>query len=60
MKKSEKFMEVVNIDEENLDIFWTIWGISMKFPRKMWLMTILKFTKKLVELVLVKCNLVDN
>ena len=66
MKKPEKFMEVVNIDEENLHIFWTIWGISIKFPINIWIITILKFKKKkkkkkkLVELVLVKCNLIDS
>ena len=32
-------------DGENLHIFWTIWGISMKFSGEMWLMIILKVTK---------------
>ena len=27
-------MKIVNIDFENLHIFWTNWGISMKFFRK--------------------------
>ena len=35
VKKSEKMMKIVNIDEENLLIFHTIWGISMKFSGKM-------------------------
>ena len=45
-KKSEKLMKIVNIDGENLYIFWTAWGISMKFSGKMWLAIILKVTKK--------------
>ena len=45
-KNSEKSMEVVNTDGENLYIFWTIWEISMKFSRKMCLMIILKFRQK--------------
>ena len=28
------------------NIFWTTWGNSMKFSGKMWLMIILKATKK--------------
>ena len=27
LKKSEKMMKIVNIDGENLHIFWTTWGI---------------------------------
>ena len=27
----------VNIERENFHIFWTTWGTSMKFSRKMWL-----------------------
>ena len=38
-------MKIANIDREILHIFWTTWGISMKFPGKMWLMTILKVTE---------------
>ena len=38
-------MEVVNIEGENLRIFWTTWEISMKFSEKMWLMIIFKVTK---------------
>ena len=33
-KKPEKLMKIVNIEEENLQIFWTSWGISMKFKKK--------------------------
>ena len=44
-KKSEKLSKIVNIEEENLHIFWTSWGISIKFSGKMWIMTILKVTK---------------
>ena len=30
------------MEQENLRIFWTIWGISIKFSEKMWLMIISK------------------
>ena len=46
MLEIKKGITLVNIDEENLHIFWTAWGISMRFSGKMWLMTILKFTRK--------------
>ena len=38
-------MKIVNTDGENLHIFWTTWGISMKFSGKLWLMIILKAKK---------------
>ena len=38
-------MNIVDIDGENLHIFWTTWEISMKVSGKMWLMIILKATK---------------
>ena len=38
-------MEIVNIDRENLHIFWTPWGSWLKFSEKIWLMIILKVTK---------------
>ena len=38
-------MKIANIDRESLHIFWTNWGISLKFSGKMWLMIILKLTK---------------
>ena len=38
-------MEIIDIDGENLHVFQTTWGISMKISGKMWLMTILKVTK---------------
>ena len=41
-----KMMKIPNIDIENIYILWTTWGDSMKFPGKMWLMTILKIPKK--------------
>ena len=34
------------IGGESLHVFWTNWGISMKFSRKMWLTMISKVTKK--------------
>ena len=34
-------MEIVNIEKTNLYIFWTTWGISMKFSETMWLRIIL-------------------
>ena len=39
-------MKFANIDEENLHIFQTIWGTSMKFSGKMCLIIILKVTEK--------------
>ena len=38
-------MKIVNIDRENLHIFWTTWVISVKISENMWLVTILKVTK---------------
>ena len=46
VKKSEKLMKTVNIEENHLHIFWTTWGISIKFSEKIWLKIILKVTKK--------------
>ena len=46
VKKSEKSMKIVNIDRENLHIFWTTWAILMKFSGKLRNMIILKATKK--------------
>ena len=46
-KKSKKMIKIVNVDGENLHIFWTAWGIATKFSEKMWFMIILlKVTKK--------------
>ena len=39
-------MKIDNINREILHIFWTTWGISMKFSGKMWLIIILKVTKE--------------
>ena len=38
-------MTTVNIDGENLHIFWTTWGNSIKFSGKILLIIILKVTK---------------
>ena len=46
IKTSEKSMKIVNIEGENLHLFSMTWGISTKFSEKMWLMIILKATKK--------------
>ena len=46
VRASEKSMKIVNIEGENLHVFWTIWGMSMKYSGKTWLMIILKVTKK--------------
>ena len=35
----------LNINGENLKMFWTTWGISMTFSGKMWLMIILSHRK---------------
>ena len=45
VKKIEKPREIVNINGENLHIFWTTGEISMKFSWKVWLMIILNVTK---------------
>ena len=39
-------MKIANVDREILHIFWMTWGVSVKFSEKMWLMIILKVTKK--------------
>ena len=39
-------MKISNIEREIIYIFWTTWGISIKFSGKMWLIIILKLTKK--------------
>ena len=41
VKKSEKLVEVVNIDGENVHILWTTWGIFIKFSGKMLRMIIM-------------------
>ena len=46
VKKSKQLMKLANIDKENLYIFQTTWGSSMKFSGKMCLVIILKVTKK--------------
>ena len=46
MKKSEYLVKIVNLEVENLHMFWTNWEISRKFSGKMWLMIILKVAKK--------------
>ena len=35
-------MKTVKIEEEDLHIFWTTWGISMKLSGKVWLLKKLK------------------
>ena len=45
MSKNPKFDEIVNIDEENIHIFRTTSGISMKFSGEM-CRTMLRVTKK--------------
>ena len=39
-------MKIVDIEEGNVQIFQTNWGISIKFSKKSWLMIILNVTKK--------------
>ena len=47
VKKPKKLVKIVNIEGENLYIFWTISKVkvSMNFSGRMWLMMILKVTK---------------
>ena len=41
-----KLIKLANIDWEILHIFWTTWGTLITFSGKIWLMIILKVTKK--------------
>ena len=45
VKNSKKPIKILNIEGENLRMFWSIWGISMEFYGKAWLMIILKVRK---------------
>ena len=45
VRKPEKLMNIVEIEVENLQIFWTSCEIPMKFSRKMLLTIIIKVTK---------------
>ena len=59
MSEIQKMMKIVNNDEENLRIFWTTRGISMKFSGKMYHENIKShekkcFTPSLVNTVLKK------
>ena len=45
-KNPKNVIKIVYVDGENLHIFWTNWGILIKFSGMMWLMIILKITKK--------------
>ena len=45
-KNDGKAIEIANIDRKRLYIIWRTWAISMKFSGKMWLMIMLKVTKK--------------
>ena len=49
LKSRWKSMKIANIDREILHIFWTTSGISVQVSRKMWIMIILKVTKKRVS-----------
>ena len=40
-----KSMKISNFDREIIYIFWTTWGIPIKFSGKMWLIIILKLRK---------------
>ena len=42
-ENKKKMIKIGNIEEENFHVFWTTWGISMKFKRKMQLKIRLKF-----------------
>ena len=53
-------MKIVNIEEENLHIIWTNWGISMKFSGKMWLTIILKVQKTGLPLLSKKIHFWKN
>ena len=36
-QKTQKIDENINIERENLNIFWTTWGTLIEFSGKMWL-----------------------
>ena len=44
-QKFKKLKKIANVEEENLHIFWTTWGMWMTFSGKMWLVIILEVTK---------------
>ena len=44
-KKKNKNFEVVNIDKKHLHIFWTTWGMWIKFTGKISLLIIQKEAK---------------
>ena len=48
-------MKIVNIEEENFNIFWTTWGISMKFSGKVCLIIILSHKKAVLYPLSGKC-----
>ena len=41
-----KIVKIVNVEEENLYMFWTLWTILMKLLENMWLMMTLEIAKK--------------
>ena len=47
-KKQWKFMKIATTDREVLHIFWTTWGILIKFSEKMKVTVILKVPKNKV------------
>ena len=49
LKNRWKSMKIANIDREILHIVWTTSGISVQVSGKMWIMIILKVTKKRVS-----------
>ena len=53
-------MKIANIDTKNLHIFWTTWEISMKISEIMWLMIILKVTKKQVFALSLEENFLEK
>ena len=48
-KMDENWWKLANIDKECLQIFWTIWGNSMKFLGNMCLKIILRVKKTKVS-----------
>ena len=46
VKKSQKSLKIVNIEGENVHVFWTTSGIAMKFSGNTWLRIILKVKSK--------------
>ena len=53
-QKTQEIDENINIERENLNIFWTAWGTLIKFSGKMWWLNIKSHKKNKASLSLQK------